>query len=199
MWPCSGSRRAALGAPGTLPLLHYTTYGIFTLQANHFMSRLLALSLVSILALGCGDADAAPGGDSIATATMQDRDLPTVLVYKTPSCGCCNGWIEHLEAAGFTVEARNVRDIMSVKRDTGVPVAMSSCHTAIIDGYVVEGHVPVDQIKRLLAERPDIAGIAVPGMPTGSPGMEGRGASPYQVLSFTTDGEAAVYAEIDPR
>lgn len=164
------------------------------------MSRLLALSIVSVLTLGgCTDADAAPEGAAMAAATMQDQDLPTVLVYKTPSCGCCNGWIEHLEAAGFKVDARNVSDIMSVKRDTGVPVSMSSCHTAIIDGYVVEGHVPADQIKRLLAERPDIAGIAVPGMPTGSPGMEGRSANPYQVLSFTTDGEAAVYAEIDPR
>ena len=88
---------------------------------------------------------------------------------------------------------------MSVKRDAGVPVAMSSCHTALIDGYVIEGHVPVEQVKRLLAERPEVAGIAVPGMPIGSPGMEGSNAQPYQVLSFDEDGNAEVFAEIDPR
>jgi hypothetical protein len=85
-----------------------------------------------------------------------------------------------------------------VKRDAGVPVAMSSCHTAIIDGYTVEGHVPADQIKRMLAERPDIVGIGAPGMPAGSPGMESSNAKPYQVLQWDREGTAAVYAEIDP-
>ena len=88
---------------------------------------------------------------------------------------------------------------MTVKHDSGVPVSMSSCHTALIDGYVVEGHVPAEQVMRLLAERPDIAGIAAPGMPIGSPGMEGPGAKPYQIMSFTNAGEAAVFAEVDPR
>ena len=166
---------------------------------NSVMRRMFVFSLLSLLVIGCADADASPDGGALAAANIADQELPTVLVYKTESCGCCNGWIEHLEAAGFTVDARNVRDIMSVKRDGGVPVAMSSCHTAIIDGYVVEGHVPADQIRRLLAERPDIAGIAAPGMPIGSPGMEGRGAKPYQVLSFTHTGEAAVFAEVNPR
>ena len=163
------------------------------------MYRLFALSLVSLLTLGCSEANASPETAALAVASAADQTLPTVLVYKSASCGCCNGWIEHLQAAGFTVDARNVTDLMGVKRDGGVPVAMSSCHTAIIDGYIVEGHVPADQVKRLLAERPDIAGIAVPGMPAGSPGMEGRNAVPYQVLSFTHTGEAAVFAEIDPR
>jgi len=163
------------------------------------MRRSALLLLTCVLSAGCGDAEAAPDGAVLAAASVVGADLPSVLVYKTPTCGCCNGWIEHLEAAGFTVDARNISDIMSVKRDGGVPVQMSSCHTAIVDGYVVEGHVPADQVKRLLAERPDVAGIAVPGMPVGSPGMEGAGAQPYQVLSFTHDGTAAVYAEIDPR
>ncbi len=97
------------------------------------------------------------------------------------------------------MDARNVNDLMSVKRDAGVPVAMSSCHTALVDGYVVEGHVPVEQLRRLLEERPEVAGIGVVGMPIGSPGMEGPNASPYQVLSFDHEGRAAVFAEIDPR
>lgn len=163
------------------------------------MRRTTLLILTCVLSIGCGEADSSRDSDALAAAAAVDADLPTVLVYKTPTCGCCNGWIEHLEAAGFTVDARNISDIMSIKRDGGVPVQMSSCHTAIVDGYVVEGHVPADQMKRLLAERPDVAGIAVPGMPVGSPGMEGAGAKPYQVLSFTHEGDAAVYAEVDPR
>ena len=167
------------------------------------MLRLLSISAIGILAAGCTNGDPAPDVSTAMSAAADvnavDQALPTVLVYKTPTCGCCNGWIGHLEAAGFTVDARNITDIMSVKRDGGVPVAMSSCHTALIDGYVVEGHVPVEQIRRLLAERPDIAGIAVPGMPPGSPGMESRNPQPYQVLSFGHDGSAGVFAEIDPR
>jgi hypothetical protein len=122
-----------------------------------------------------------------------------VLVYKTESCGCCNAWVDHLRAAGFTVDARDVADLMSIKRDAGVPASHASCHTALVDGYVVEGHVPADQIERLLAERPRIAGIAVPGMPVGSPGMDGPGARPYQVLAFDRQGVNTVYATVDPR
>lgn len=162
------------------------------------MRRLLALAMATLVSAACADANATPER-ATETAVAADQALPTVLVYKTPTCGCCNGWVEHLEAAGFTVDARNVNDIMTVKRDGGVPVAMSSCHTAIVDGYVVEGHVPADQVKRLLAERPEVAGIAVPGMPTGSPGMEGPNAQPYQVLSFAHDGTPAVFADVDPR
>lgn len=162
------------------------------------MRRFFALSLIAITAAACSSADAAQDG-ALAQATSPDPDLPTVLVYKSPTCGCCNGWVEHMEAAGFVVDARNTTDLMTVKRDGGVPPQMSSCHTAIIDGYVVEGHVPAEQVKQLLADRPEVAGIAVPGMPIGSPGMEGPNPSPYEVLSFTHSGEAAVFATVDPR
>lgn len=169
------------------------------------VSGLALATLVSLTSLACDNANAAAGGaetpaaESATASAPTDQELPTVLVYKTPTCGCCNGWVEHLEEAGFTVDARDVRDIMTVKRDAGVPVSMSSCHTAIVDGYVVEGHVPAEQIERLLADRPEVAGIAVPGMPVGSPGMEGPNAQPYRVLSFTHDGGAGVFAEVDPR
>lgn len=167
------------------------------------MRRSTTVSVLLVLA-ACSNADTADqgaraSGSEVAATAVAGDELPTVLVYKTPTCGCCSGWIEHLEAAGFAVDARDLRDLMSVKRDAGVPLSMSSCHTAMIDGYVVEGHVPIEQVKRLLAERPAIAGIAVPGMPVGSPGMEGRNAQPYQVLSFDAAGNTAVYAEIDPR
>jgi hypothetical protein len=157
--------------------------------------RLFAPARIGLAMAACGQANATPQDQASAV----DEDLPTILVYKSPTCGCCNGWIEHLEASGFTVDARDVRDLMSVKRDGGVPPAMSSCHTAIVDGYVVEGHVPAEQVKRLLAERPAVAGIAVPGMPIGSPGMEGPNPQPYQVLAFTHDGRTDVFADVNPR
>jgi hypothetical protein len=161
------------------------------------MRRTTLFALIPLVAAACTQADAAP--ERAAEAPEGRADLPTVVVFKTPTCGCCTGWVDHMRAAGFTVDARDVTDIMSVKRDAGVPGAMSSCHTSIVDGYVVEGHVPAEQVERLLADRPDIAGIAVPGMPTGSPGMEGRNPEPYQVLSIGRDGSAGVFAEIDPR
>ena len=161
-----------------------------------------ALAFLALFA-ACGGADA-PDESAAAEVTpvmaaAAQGDLPSIVVYKTEGCGCCNGWVEHLQAAGFEVDARNVLDLMSVKRDAGVPVDHSSCHTGLVDGYVVEGHVPADIVKRMLAERPDIAGIAVPGMPIGSPGMEGRGARPYEVRAFTSQGVTSVYAEVDPR
>ena len=147
-------------------------------------------------------ADAA--GEAVTTlaaspAQADANALPRALVYKTPTCGCCSLWVDHMREAGFEVDARNLNDLIPVKIDAGVPPRMSSCHTALIDGYVVEGHIPAEHVKRLLEERPDIVGIAVPGMPIGSPGMEGIGARPYQVLSWDRQGNVEVYAEVDPR
>lgn len=171
----------------------------------HRASATALALLFSLQATACGNADAAPEPDAepsvaaAATSATSTQELPTVLVYKSPTCGCCNGWIEHLEAAGFTVDARDIRDLMRVKVDAGVPTQLSSCHTALVDGYVVEGHVPAEHVKSLVANKPEIAGIAVPGMPIGSPGMEGPNPRPYQVYAFTRDGQPTVYAEVDPR
>ena len=148
------------------------------------------------LAMGASAASAASANES--AAPTDGNALPTALVYKTPTCGCCNLWVDHLLEAGFEVDASNLNDLIPVKIDAGVPPRMSSCHTALIDGYVVEGHIPAEHVKRLLDERPDIVGIAVPGMPIGSPGMEGIGARPYQVLSWDRQGNVEVYAEVDP-
>ncbi len=114
-------------------------------------------------------------------------------VYKSPTCGCCSAWIDHMRAAGFTVTARDVDDVGPIKERHGVPMGLGSCHTAVIDGYVVEGHVPADSVRRLLAERPDAAGLAVPGMPSGSPGMENGRRDPYDVLLFDTRGGVSVW------
>lgn len=161
------------------------------------MRRLPILALLAMPLAACADADAA--NEQPAEAAVAGQELPSLLVYKTPTCGCCTGWIAHMREAGFAVDARDVTDIMSVKLDAGIPAGASSCHTTLVDGYYVEGHVPAEQVKRLLVERPDIAGIAVPGMPTGSPGMEGPNARPYQVVAIAHDGTATVFAEVDPR
>ncbi len=120
---------------------------------------------------------------------------PTVTVYKSPTCGCCTKWMEHLEQAGFTVVGHDVDDVVPIKRQHRVPPALESCHTAIVDAYVVEGHVPADVIQRLLRERPKVAGIAVAGMPAGSPGMEFPDArrQPYNVMAFRAEGGWSVY------
>ncbi len=123
---------------------------------------------------------------------------PAVVVYKTPTCGCCSKWVDHMREAGFEVEARGLNDLSAIKSQYGVQRSFSSCHTALVDGYVVEGHVPSEYVERLLKERPDVDGITVPGMPIGSPGMEGPNPQPYEVLSFDADGSTAVFARVTP-
>ncbi len=111
-------------------------------------------------------------------------DRPPMRVHKDPNCGCCNGWITHLEQAGFAVAAYETSRISAVKTRLGVPPELASCHTAEIGDYVIEGHVPAAAIDRLLAERPQAKGLAVPGMPAGSPGMEGSEPEIYEVMLF---------------
>ncbi len=125
------------------------------------------------------------------------RALPSVLVHKSPTCGCCMAWVDHMRKAGFTVEVRNSDDLDPVKERLGVPDKQRSCHTAEVGGYFVEGHVPADDVKRLLAQKPAARGIAVPGMPTGSPGMEmpGRPAMPYVVELVAKDGKVSPYTK----
>jgi len=107
-------------------------------------------------------------------------------------------WIDHLEAGGLTVEAIDVENLAWIKKENGVPIELVSCHTALVDGYVIEGHVPVEDVLRLLEERPDVAGLAVPKMPIGSPGMEGPNPVPYDVLAFTAAGSTYTYASHGP-
>ncbi len=108
-----------------------------------------------------------------------------VVVYRSPSCGCCGKWIQHLKDNNFVVKDYVTNDVQLIKDKYGVTANMASCHTAIVDGYVVEGHVPADDIKKMINDKPDIIGISVPGMPVGTPGMEmGGRKDPYQVVSF---------------
>ncbi len=122
---------------------------------------------------------------------------PAMRVHRDPSCGCCEAWVAHVRRAGFDARIEVTADIDAVKRRLGVPDALASCHTAEIDGYLVEGHVPAETIEKLLAERPAIRGLAVPGMPIGSPGMEtpGMAPEPFRVVAFASNGGMAVFAD----
>lgn len=119
--------------------------------------------------------------------------LPVIEVYKNPSCGCCTGWVKHLEQNGFTVKVHEVANTSDYRAKFGIPDALGSCHTATVQGYAIEGHVPASEIKRLLAENRKVKGLAVPSMPLGAPGMEGNRSDPYDVLLVKTDGSYSTY------
>jgi hypothetical protein len=118
----------------------------------------------------------------------------TITVFKDPNCGCCSRWVTHLREAGFTAVARDTSAMDAVKAKHGVTAELTSCHTAVVDGYVIEGHVPAADIQRLLSTRPQVTGLAVPGMPMGSPGMEGSRTDTYDVLSFDRRGQTKVFS-----
>ena len=162
------------------------------------MSRLYYLGLSGIVAVAFAaqvSLDSQSSQRPQAAPAAQGQNLPAVTVYKSATCGCCSNWIEHMRANGFMVTSHDVEDVGAVKTKYGVPPEAGSCHTSLVDGYVVEGHVPADTIKRLLRERPKVAGIAVPGMPVGSPGMEvpGRPADSYTIVAFEKSGKYTVY------
>ncbi len=127
---------------------------------------------------------------------MAAAAAPRIVVNKTPTCGCCGLWVTHVEKAGFVAEVRDMDDLGAVKQRVGIPYGMGSCHTAEVEGYFIEGHVPAEDIKRLLREKPDAKGLTVPGMPAGSPGMEVASGkvTRYEVLLVGRDGSTSVYA-----
>jgi hypothetical protein len=133
-----------------------------------------------------------------AAATLVAQSTPTLEVYKSPTCGCCSKWVDHAKEHGFSAKVTEMSDdaLDAWKAKHGIPATAQSCHTVLVGGYVVEGHVPAPELKRLLKERPAIKGIAVAGMPTGSPGMEVPGRKPqtYNVISFDKTGEIKVFA-----
>lgn len=160
-------------------------------QFNRFQTPVAAAMGRRVFLAGLSGALAAaawPAG--AATATW-----PPVEVFKNPSCGCCGAWVDHLTAAGFTVTVHEVPDTAVVRKQQGMPEKFGSCHTARVGGYVLEGHVPAADVKRLLAKRPQALGLAVPGMVTGSPGMEAGGRrDAYQVLLIDKAGRDTVFA-----
>jgi hypothetical protein len=163
--------------------------------------------MVTLGLAACARGPAVTAGDDVAAAAtpaattrldaqpVAAQNLPNVIAYRSPTCGCCELWVEHMRAAGFQVDIKNTDDIGAIKAEAGVPVGKGSCHTARVGDYWVEGHVPASDVKRLLAENPDARGLVVPGMVHGSPGMEQGGATqPYDVLLIAKDGSTSVFS-----
>lgn len=145
--------------------------------------HLFASALIAALALTTGPASA-------------QRPAPVVQVYKSPTCGCCANWVKHLQQHGFKTQVTDMENVAEIKAQHKVPARAQSCHTAVVDGYVLEGHVPAADVQRLLKERPAVLGLAVPGMPIGSPGMEVPNVKPqaYDVVTFDKQGQIKVFA-----
>ncbi|MDE2762418.1 MAG: DUF411 domain-containing protein [Gemmatimonadota bacterium] len=141
-------------------------------------------------------------GGTLLVVSFRSPDpepVTAIHVYKSPDCECCARWVTHMEAAGFEVTVRDTTDLAAVKRRTGVPLALWSCHTTVAGDYVIEGHVPARVVGRFLEKKPQVAGISVPGMPIGSPGMEGPNPQPYDVIAFDGKGNRTVFEQVDPR
>ena len=145
------------------------------IESAYWITRRSLVGLLAAAALG-------------APATLAFADDTVVIVHKDPNCGCCSDWVQHLRDAGFAVQVAEAADLKAVRGRLGVPAALAACHTAEVAGYIVEGHVPAEAVRRLLSDRPKAKGIAVPGMPIGSPGMEGGQPQSYTVVLFGPDG-----------
>jgi hypothetical protein len=130
------------------------------------------------------------GTVALSVASTWADESQAITVHKDPNCGCCTGWVRHLQKAGFTVKTIETADLDAVKARLGVPTDLAACHTAQVAGYLIEGHVPAVALKRLLNEKPNATGLAVRGMPVGSPGMEGSAPEPFEVVLFGPAGRA---------
>jgi len=164
------------------------------------MNHLFRLATAAIAVLALAACDAGNTNSKSATPHQSQTEstkntLTEIVMYKSPKCECCTGWAEHLRKEGFSVAVHKREDMDVIKKRYGVTEKLASCHTAIVDGYVIEGHVPAADVKRLLKERPDIVGLTAPGMPMKSPGMQAVGQEPrgYDVLAFDKDGKSTVY------
>ncbi|MDX1662959.1 MAG: DUF411 domain-containing protein [Candidatus Promineifilaceae bacterium] len=157
------------------------------------IKKLILLVFLAVVVLAACAPEAAPADPPVVGEMPVDE---TIVVYSSPLCSCCGGWIDYMRDNGYTLEVESIENLAPIKAQYGVPQRLQSCHTAVVGGYVVEGHVPADAVARLLNERPDVAGIAVPAMPIGSPGMEVEGveAQPYDVLAFDASGNSEVFA-----
>jgi hypothetical protein len=147
------------------------------------------IAAAAVMVAGPGNPDSAGSLPDPGAAGQE------VAVYKSPTCGCCKDWVSHLQSQGFSVVTHDVVDMGAIKAKNGVPASLTSCHTATVGGYAIEGHVPADLILRILEERPAITGLAVPGMPGGSPGMESAPKVPYDVIAWDATQATSLYAK----
>lgn len=184
------------------------------MNTKHILFTAITLGSLTVMTACARTPDATNGSTSTPAAQTQQtppptvdtrstklsqgagEDLPRMVVHKSANCGCCGLWVDHLREAGFQVEVRDSDDLSPVKERVGVPLGKGSCHTAEVGGYFVEGHVPAQDIKRLLVQKPDAKGLVLPGMPAGSPGMEMPDGTtqPYTVELVGRDGAITVFA-----
>ena len=150
------------------------------------MKKLIAFVILSISALGWVHFSNPSSKDAIAAE---------IIVYQSKTCGCCKKWVSHLKDNGFKVRSELMDDVTEVKMNLKLPMKLASCHTAVANGYIVEGHVPASAIKKLIAEKPAIKGISVPGMPIGSPGMEGSYKEKFDVVAFEENGAVKIFMQ----
>lgn len=155
----------------------------------------LSFATIAIVTFGATQLVANNGKETTTADEASDPTGETVTVFASPTCGCCGDWIEHMREKGFQAEKREVSNINRVKKEAGLPRSLASCHTAFIGGYIIEGHVPASDVKRLLREQPEAAGLSVPRMPMGSPGMkvQGRGRDAFDVILFRKSGDQEVF------
>lgn len=156
---------------------------------------IMGSTLVAVLAIGI--TAFAKQHNAYQPAVEPDPALPVVTVYKNSTCGCCNEWVKHMQDNGFRVKAHDVGNMLEYKERAKLGAGMGSCHTAFVDGYAIEGHVPAWDVKRLLLEKPDVSGLTVPMMPVGTPGMEmpDNSKDPYQVISYKDGKQLGVFTD----
>lgn len=160
---------------------------ILSLSLKNTMTVMGSLWLFGVIAV-------ATSVTSHAEEAIKKKFGQPITVYKSPTCGCCKVWVDHLRNDGFKVTQIDLPNLNQIKAENGVPARLRSCHTAVVDGYTIEGHVPMNDIWRLLNQRPEVTGLSVPGMPAGSPGMESPNPEPYDVLIFDEQGNVEVFA-----
>lgn len=153
---------------------------------------IIGLTSTSLVITGCSLAK----GPALSEIDDGAEVANAITVFRSPTCGCCSLWIDHMEASGFQVKDEVTEDMAAIKQQYEVPANLRSCHTTVANDYVLEGHIPAADVQRLLIEKPDVVGIAVPGMPIGSPGMEsGSYVEPYTVFSFDENGTPSIFSE----
>lgn len=157
---------------------------------KNYIYLLIIAGLIGVLGYQVWEINTRNDGSEATAVSAKE-----IVMYKNPGCQCCTGWAGHMQQAGFEVSEQPTDQLAAIKADQGITYNMASCHTALVGDYVVEGHVPPEDVQRLLREKPDALGLAVPGMPQGSPGMESPNPEPYKVYLLGNDGSTTVYAE----
>ena len=173
-------------------------YKVFSLAVSKLLRVLLVVSMITVVSL-TSNSTSAIAASIWDNQTESWSGKPEISVYRSPSCSCCGDWIEHVKKQGFKIkEDIKTEEMEAIKQKYNLPPELASCHTAIIGGYVIEGHVPADDIKRLLQQKSQVAGLAVPAMPIGTPGMEmGNTKQPFAVIAFNKKGDVRVFKQYE--